>query len=259
MADSAPRPLPTWALGARCVDFISDVHLTPEMPRTAEAFLGHLKRTPADTVLLLGDLFEAWVGDDATSNPGFEADCVAAMRSAAATRTLALLPGNRDFLLGDAFARASGVRLLSDPTLLHACNQRLLLTHGDAWVLSDTAYQATRRTLRSAAWKHAFLAQPLAARRVQAEAMRAESMAHQAGRAAAPEGDVDETLASQWLAATGADALIHGHTHRPATHALPGGALRHVLTDWDLDTPGVPPRAEVLHLTANGLTRTRPC
>ena len=250
---SQPRP-PFPALRAdpawRCIDLISDVHLHADMPRTFEAWRHHLLHTPADAVLMLGDLFEVWVGDD-QRGAGFEARCLQVLQAAARQRVLAFLPGNRDFLLGEAMLAASGLLRLADPTVLIAFGQRWLLSHGDALCLSDTAYQQFRQQVRAPAWQQAFLAQPLQVRQQQARAMRDASAAHQARQPAAGWADVDDLAAAAWLDAAAAPALIHGHTHRPASHTLPGGRSRHVLGDWDLDT--TPARARALRLTASGL------
>ena len=251
---SQPRP-PFPALRAdpawRCIDLISDVHLHADMPRTFEAWRHHLLHTPADAVLMLGDLFEVWVGDD-QRGAGFEARCLQVLQAAARQRVLAFLPGNRDFLLGEAMLAASGLLRLADPTVLIAFGQRWLLSHGDALCLSDTAYQQFRQQVRAPAWQQAFLAQPLQVRQQQARAMRDASAAHQARQPAAGWADVDDLAAAAWLDAAAAPALIHGHTHRPASHALPGGRSRHVLGDWDFDA--TPPRASALRLTSSGLT-----
>ncbi len=237
---------PTW----RQIDLLSDVHLHADMPRTFEAWRQHLLGTSADAVLMLGDLFEVWVGDDAR-HAAFEARCMAVLREASQHRRLAFLPGNRDFLVGDALLAESGVQRLADPTLLQAFGGRWLLTHGDALCLADTAYQTFRAQVRADAWQQAFLALPLAERQHQARLMRDASAAHQAGMAPDQWSDVDDAAAAAWLAQAGASAMVHGHTHRPGTHALPGGAVRHVLGDWDFDH-GVP-RAQALRLTPAGL------
>lgn len=237
---------PAW----RCIDLLSDVHLHSDMPRTFDAWRAHLLRTPADAVLILGDLFEVWIGDDAAGS-GFAADCVAVLRGASRQRALFFLPGNRDFLVGDGLLAATGMQGLADPTVLHAFNRRWLLSHGDALCLDDADYQRFRARVHSPGWQQAFLAQPLAEREHQARQMRAASMAHQAAQGPAGWCDVDAGEAACWLAASGATALVHGHTHRPGQHALPGGGVRHVLGDWDLD--GRAPRACILRLTAAGL------
>ena len=233
------------------IDLLSDVHLRADQPRTFAAWRDHLLGTPADAVLMLGDLFEVWVGDDARRDP-FEAQCLAVLQAASRQRMLAFLPGNRDFLVGDALLAEAGVQRLADPTVLLAFGQRLLLTHGDALCLSDTAYQHFRAQVRGADWQAAFLALPLDERHRQARAMRDASSMHQAALPAEQWSDVDDDAAADWLAQAGARVMVHGHTHRPALHALPGGGCRHVLGDWDFEA--TPPRAQALCLTASGLT-----
>ncbi len=247
--------LPAWGVlqadpAWRCIDLLSDVHLHADMPRTFAAWRQHLLTTLADAVLILGDLFEVWVGDDAAGN-GFAADCVGVLHDASAHRALYFLPGNRDFLVGDALLAATGMQRLADPTVLQAFGQRWLLTHGDALCLADTAYQQFRLQVRGPAWQQAFLAQPLAVREHQARAMRDASAAHQADLGADRWSDVDDAAATQWLAAADCRAMVHGHTHRPGSHPLPGGHARHVLGDWDFDQGA--PRARALRLTASGL------
>lgn len=239
---------PAW----RTVDFLSDLHLDPGHEATVQALAGYLARTHADAIFLLGDLFEVWVGDDALADPGsFESRCCALLAQAARQHALYFLHGNRDFLIGEGFARASGTALLPDPTVLAFAGQRWLLSHGDALCLDDAEYQRFRVLARSPAWQQSFLAVPLAQRRAQARGMRAQSEARK--HSGTWYADVDHPAALAWLQAANARALIHGHTHRPATHVLAPGLLRHVLSDWDLDA--TPPRAEVLRLTAEGLER----
>lgn len=251
-APPLPAPLPVWTAdpGWRRIDLLSDVHLHADMPRTFAAWRRHLLDTPADAVLMLGDLFEVWIGDDARDGD-FEADCLAVLREAAGDKVLGFLPGNRDFLLGDAMAADAGLQRLADPTVLQAWGRRWLLSHGDALCLADTDYLRFRAQVRGADWQRGFLAQPLAERQRQARAMRDASQAHQAAMDPAQWADVDDTAAAAWLAASGCPALIHGHTHRPARHALPGGRTRHVLGDWDFDHGT--PRARALVLTREGL------
>ena len=239
---------PAW----RTVDFLSDLHLDPGHEATVQALAGYLARTHADAIFLLGDLCEVWVGDDALDDPGsFESRCCALLAQAARQHALYFLHGNRDFLIGEGFARASGAALLPDPTVLAFAGQRWLLSHGDALCLDDAEYQRFRVLARSPAWQQSFLAVPLAQRRAQARGMRAQSEARK--HSGTWYADVDHPAALAWLQVANARALIHGHTHRPATHVLAPGLLRHVLSDWDLDA--TPPRAEVLRLTAEGLER----
>ena len=227
------------------LDFISDLHLQAGEPATLAAWQQYLRATPADALFILGDLFEVWVGDDALDEAGsFEAQCAALLHATAQRLPVFFMHGNRDFLVGNAFLQRIGATGLSDPTVLAFAGQRWLLSHGDALCLDDVDYQRFRITVRSAAWQNQFLAQPLQLRRSQARAMRAQSTALQ--RPAHTYADVDGPAACAWLQATACSVLLHGHTHRPADHALAPGLSRSVLSDWELDS--APPRAEVLRL-----------
>ena len=237
---------PSW----RSIDLLSDVHLCADMPRTFDAWARHLLNTPADAVFMLGDIFELWVGDD-SRHDGFERECADVLRTASTRRTLAFMPGNRDFLVSRDMLEHCGVVGLADPTLLCAWGHRILLTHGDALCLDDQAYQRFRAQVRDPAWQQRFLDQPLSQRQAQARAMRQASEAHQSGMSPDLSTDVDHDAAQAWLHAADARVMVHGHTHRPAAHALPGGGVRHVMGDWDFD--GQAPRARTLRLTPDGL------
>ncbi len=240
---------PSW----RCIDFISDLHLHEGRPRTFEAFEHYLQGTPADALFILGDLFEAWIGDDMRHQP-FEQQCTQVLAQAGKRLSLYLMVGNRDFLLGTQMSAACHAHWLSDPTVLHAFGQSHLLTHGDAWCLADTDYLAFRAQVRSPAWQAAFLAQPLDQRMHAARAMRNASEGRKQQIAPTDWADVDPQAAATALIQAGSVSLIHGHTHHPASEpfALPS-ALRHVLSDWELDEQ--PHRAEVLRLSATGFAR----
>ena len=236
----------------RTVDFLSDLHLQASEPDTLAAWHHYLQTTPADALFILGDLFEVWVGDDALDDPGsFESQACALLQAASRQRALFFLHGNRDFLIGPGFARHTGATLLHDPTVLVWQGQRLLLSHGDALCLDDVDYQRFRVQARSVQWQEHFLAQPLAQRRAQARGIRAESEARK--QSGAVYADVDGPAAIAWLRAAHATTLVHGHTHRPAEHALVPGLARVVLSDWD--AAAQPPRADVLRLTPQGLER----
>jgi UDP-2,3-diacylglucosamine hydrolase len=221
-----------------------------------EAFAAYLRGTAADAVLILGDLFEVWVGDDARDD-AFERRCAEMLAEATARRAIGFMAGNRDFLVGPAMLAAGGAFELHDPTLLAAFDQRLLLTHGDALCLADAAYQAFRTEVRGAAWQRDFLARPLAERRTLARAFRDASEQRRRERSSADWADVDFAAARCRLQEARASILIHGHTHRPASEAIGAACTRHVLSDWDVDH-STPARAEVLRFSAAGLERLSP-
>jgi UDP-2,3-diacylglucosamine hydrolase len=243
---------PAW----QCIDFISDLHLADDTPRTFAAWRDYLLNTRADAVFILGDLFEAWVGDDSRFE-GFEASGAAVLTEAAARKHLAFMVGNRDFLLGQAMLTACGVHALPDPTVLCAFEQRVLLSHGDAWCIADVAYQQFRAQVRNPAWQAQVLTKPLTERRMMARGMRSESERKLAEDGGGDTVDVDTATALEWLHATRSDTLVHGHTHRPATELLAPGRTRHVLSDWELDHARTP-RAEVLRWQADGWARLAP-
>jgi UDP-2,3-diacylglucosamine hydrolase len=262
MAEPAAAALPAFAefhapSSWRAIDFLSDLHLSEATPRTFEALATHLRCTAADAVFILGDLFEVWVGDDAR-HEGFEAECAAMLADASSRRFIAFMAGNRDFLVGAGLLRHCGVMHLADPTVAVAFDQRLLLTHGDALCLSDTAYQRFRAEVRSSAWQRGFLAQPLPARREAARRIRAESQHLKTMQRPGEWFDVDTAEARRWMQAADAPVLVHGHTHAPAEHRIGPSLVRHVLSDWDFDHPGPAARGDVLRWQCDGLTRIAP-
>ncbi len=215
--------------------FASDLHLEPGRPEITRQFLDFLGGAAAEaaSLYLLGDLFEAWLGDDAPDPLGAE---VANALSAVAARGTAVyvMQGNRDFLLGDGFCARAGATLLPDPVLLSHAGGRALVTHGDALCTADGAYQRLRSLVRDPAVQRAFLALPLPARRSLATEARAGSRAHleQAGEYIT---DVEPAAVESVLRGAGADILLHGHTHRPGVHALEvdgRSCTRIVLGDW---------------------------
>lgn len=244
----AELPLPAdW----RQVAFISDLHLSEDLPRTTAAFERLLQSVQADALFILGDLFEYWVGDDMLALP-FETRCAQALRAATRRLPVHVLRGNRDFLLGERFFAETGCQDLADPTVLRAgWGASLLVTHGDALCIGDTAYQQFRAQVRQPAWQAALLARPLEERVALARQMRAAS--RDGGRPPESYADADAPLCSQWLAAANASRMIHGHTHRPGRDTLPGGGVREVLSDWELDQ--AEPRADMLVWTPEGVRR----
>jgi UDP-2,3-diacylglucosamine hydrolase len=234
----------------QAVDLISDLHLQASEPGTFEAWLTHMQSTHADAVLLLGDVFEVWVGDDAVPLDPFLQACAEVLRHTSAQRFVGFMPGNRDFLVGPTFLRDCGVHPLPDPTVLVWGEQRTVLSHGDALCLGDEAYQRFRALSRTPQWQTDFLARPLTERLAMAQAMRAQSEAH--NQSMQSFADADPEMTRDWLQSSQSLHLVHGHTHRPADHPVASlqGAMRQVLSDWHV-TPAHR-RAQVLRMHADG-------
>ena len=215
--------------------FASDLHLDSEAPWAIDAFLSFLDGAAraADSLYLLGDLFEVWVGDD-DDNADNERVCAALSRLTASGVPVYAVHGNRDFLLGEGFERRTGVKLLADPVLFDLHGTPTLLSHGDVFCTEDASYQELRSIVRRPAWQRRFLTLPLQARRELASAARAGSKAH-TERTVPTIMDVNPEAVMRAFRATGARRLIHGHTHRPAIHPtmVDGvGAERIVLAPW---------------------------
>ena len=222
--------------------FVSDLHLDPARPEITALFLRFLQReaASADALYILGDLFEAWVGDDDPSSTGQQvADGL--RRLADAGVPVYFVHGNRDFLVGQDYAGRAGMRILPDPAVVSLYGEPVLVMHGDLLCTDDHAYQAFRAQTRDPHWQAMFLAQPLAARQAFAAQARQASMSRQQdmidGDRASFEAvtDVNPQAVEATLARFGVATLVHGHTHRPAMHAVRIGdreGRRIVLGDW---------------------------
>jgi UDP-2,3-diacylglucosamine hydrolase len=259
MDAAGPVALPTfWEVQAsadwKTIDFVSDLHLAEDTPRTFEAFASYLRQTTADAVFILGDLFEVWVGDDARHD-GFEARCVDVLGESASRCALGFMVGNRDFLVGADMLKSCGVMALSDPTVLIAFGERVMLTHGDALCLTDVAYQRFRGMVRNPAWRSDFLSRPLQERWKAARDIRVESERRKREHdSTGPYFDIDVATAVRWMHEAGTPSMIHGHTHMPGSETLAPGFQRHVLTDWDFDHSDTA-RGGVLRWQADGIQR----
>ncbi|WP_313495239.1 UDP-2,3-diacylglucosamine diphosphatase [Stenotrophomonas sp.] len=222
--------------------FISDLHLDPSRPAITELFLDFLrgKARQAEALYILGDLFEAWIGDD---TPSSAADAVAlALREVSdAGVPVYFIRGNRDFLLGNDYAARAGMRILPDPSVIQLYGKPVLLQHGDLLCTDDVAYQAFRAQTRNPAFIAQFLSQPLEARVAFAQKARAASQAHQSEMKQDDKATFETVtdVAPAEVIATfqryGVDTMIHGHTHRPAIHTVSAGEhsfTRIVLGDW---------------------------
>lgn len=220
--------------------FISDLHLDAERPEITALFGRFIDEEAhgADALYILGDLFEAWVGDDDPSDTGrFVAEKLKALRDAGVP--VYFQRGNRDFLLQDDYAARAGMTILPDPAVVLLHGKPTLLMHGDLLCTDDVAYQQFRAQTRDPRWQAQFLAQPLAARLAFAQQARTASQArhaelHGQGLMGAIT-DVSPSTVHATFARYGIDTLIHGHTHRPAVHELAvdgRGRQRIVLGDW---------------------------
>ncbi|MFA7268262.1 MAG: UDP-2,3-diacylglucosamine diphosphatase [Sterolibacterium sp.] len=216
--------------------FVSDLHLCPSRPAISRLFQDFLARQArqASALYILGDLFEYWAGDDDLADPFNAAICAALKNLVEAGTQVFFIPGNRDFLAGEGFVRASGAGLLSEPHLADIAGTATLLLHGDTLCSDDVAYQEFRAEVRSDAWRTNFLAQPLAERKAQIEKLRQRSGKAQQTKSAAIL-DVNGKTVAAVLRSHAYPRLIHGHTHRPAHHEhhLDGHTCeRWVLGDW---------------------------
>jgi UDP-2,3-diacylglucosamine hydrolase len=230
--------------------FVSDLHLQESSPATTLLFLDFLARhaVQARQLFLLGDLFEYWAGDDDIDTPYIRRIVDALHATSSAGVQLFWMAGNRDFLVGEVFARAVGMVRLTDPHVTQVAGIRMALAHGDAQCTDDQDYQAFRAQVRSPQWQQEFLARPLDERKAIIDSMRAGSRDAQREKSM-DIMDVNHGAIDALFAATGASVLIHGHTHRPALHRH-GQLLRYVLPDWDGDT--VPPRGGWIAVDAEG-------
>jgi UDP-2,3-diacylglucosamine hydrolase len=215
--------------------FISDLHIDASRPAILAQFLAFLQAeaTRAEALYILGDLFESWIGDDAP-DPA-QAAAIAGLHALTSRGVPCfVMHGNRDFLLSRQFCEASGARLLPDPLIVTLYGEPVLVMHGDALCTDDRAYQRLRTTVRDTDWQRQFLALSIVARQALAGAARAGSQAHtQAMKHSIT--DVNADTVALALRGAGTSTLLHGHTHRPAIHALEVDGrprTRIVLGDW---------------------------
>lgn len=237
------------------IHFISDLHLSADRPALTTLFEGYLagRARDATQLYILGDLFEYWAGDDDLDDPLNAHVATLLATTANAGVTTFFMPGNRDFLIGADFATRARLQLLADPTLIALGDQATLLCHGDALCTDDIAYQTFRQQVRNPAWQAQFLSQPLAVRKQIIAGARMQSEAAKSEKAASIM-DVNADAVAELLRTHGFPNLIHGHTHRPATHALEideHRCERWVLSDWHDD------RGEILVWHDGNLNRER--
>ncbi|SIS97065.1 UDP-2,3-diacylglucosamine diphosphatase [Neptunomonas antarctica] len=216
--------------------FISDLHLKAERPDITRAFLHFLTDTArsANALYLLGDIFEAWIGDDAPV-PEFEPICAALKTLSDQGCMLYFQHGNRDFLVGDSFLQKIGATLLDEKQLIDLPIGPALLMHGDQLCTDDKEYQDFRSMVRNPAWQQAFLSKPINERLAIARQLRATSQ-QRATEKTDEIMDVNAVAVATALSESKVELMIHGHTHRPAIHYAQLNAThgtRVVLGDWD--------------------------
>ncbi|KXV03765.1 UDP-2,3-diacylglucosamine hydrolase [Caballeronia megalochromosomata] len=228
---------------ARPLFFIADLHLSEAMPNTVAAFEHFIEVTAndADSVFILGDLFEFWIGDDILDGPATDARASFARRMTRLMHTLSergiglyVMHGNRDFLLGKRFMKDAGALPLPDPFVITAFGKRIVLAHGDGLCTADRAYQGFRAFARNRLAQRLFLALPLDTRLGVGQRMRTKS---EGARVTGDKAkyDVTKKAVSELFIRSRTNTLIHGHTHRPAVHREVAG-VRWVLPDWELDS-----------------------
>jgi UDP-2,3-diacylglucosamine hydrolase len=244
--------------------FISDLHLSAERPDLTARFAAFLADTATSritTLFILGDLFDAWIGDDDLAQP-FNAEICSLLRKLSDQGTrLFFMAGNRDFLIGRRFAQAAGLQRLDD--MERVCEKvgagetAILIMHGDTLCTDDTDYQTFRQQVRNRAWQRDFLARPLAERRAEAAALRQKSKAATKEKSQTIM-DVNAEAVRQALITSGCRRLIHGHTHRPGCEHITlddGVAERWVLSDWDThrgDALEVSPEGSIRRIDLSG-------
>ncbi|MGB7816130.1 MAG: UDP-2,3-diacylglucosamine diphosphatase [Methylotenera sp.] len=230
--------------------FISDLHLCDSRPHITKVFIAFLKKTAANAqaLYILGDLFEYWAGDDAITTGTHKSIIDALGNITKQGVKVFFMPGNRDFLIGEGFEKATGITVLADPSLITLYGKPVLLSHGDALCTDDVAYQQFRSEVRSSTWQTQFLSQPLINRIAYIEQLRAKSEQEKSEKSMQIM-DVNMTAVDGLLRDYAYPPLfIHGHTHRPNKHIhkLDGNICeRWVLGDWY-------EQGSYLKLSANG-------
>ncbi|MBL8514979.1 MAG: UDP-2,3-diacylglucosamine diphosphatase [Betaproteobacteria bacterium] len=221
--------------------FISDLHLCAEREDTNAAFFEFMRTTArdAETLYVLGDLFEYWIGDDQLDHdPIARAVAEAFAANAQAGVAQFFMHGNRDFLIGERFAREARMTILPDPTVIKLGGERVLLMHGDTLCTDDAAYQAFRKQVREPKWQHDFLSKPYPERDAIARSLRSKSGVEKSMKAE-DIMDVSDDAVNHAFTEHGCALMIHGHTHRPARHSHGPDAqwIRVVLADWPAEVP----------------------
>lgn len=220
--------------------FASDVHLSSDTPAITARFLNFLERArrEASAVYLLGDIFEAWVGDEDLKRRAYQPVFAALRELTQANVAVFFMAGNRDFLLSDQVLAELGMHRLTDPYVLSLSNWQFVLSHGDLYCTDDVAYQRYRAMVHDPKIQAKFLGYPYWVRRLMARWLRWKSEGRRYDAQTLTMTDVSEATVEDEARRYGYATLIHGHTHRPATHDLIVDGIhveRWVLADWSND------------------------
>lgn len=243
-------PLPS---SVQRLAFISDLHLDETLPKTLTHFIDYLPilSKKVDALFILGDLFEYWAGDD-DKERGINSVVIQALVQATQQGLkIYFQHGNRDFLIGTDFAHITGSELLPESVILPIASEKILLLHGDTLCTDDLAYQQFRQQVRNLQWQQNFLMQPLAHRLAQIATLREHSEQEKQTKSMEIM-DVNQKAVLSALQDAQCHKMIHGHTHRPATHRweMDGQHYeRWVLSDWNFDTSS--PRGNALIIREN--------
>ncbi len=217
--------------------FISDLHLSPERPDVAAAFIGVLidAAQSAEAIYLIGDLFEYWIGDDAAELLG-ATEILGAMQQTAQHIPCYFIAGNRDFLVGEEFSKKTGFKILEDETIIDLYGKPTLILHGDSLCTDDIAHQQFRQAMvTNLEWRTQFLQLAIPERIEQAKLARTQSQEHKSSVSMGIM-DVTESSVLKAFKERGVTQMIHGHTHRQNCHDYSVDSIelkRYVLGDWD--------------------------
>ena len=236
---------------------ISDLHLTPSMPLTAQRFFDFCEKEGpgVEAVFILGDLFEYWIGDDAALDSPFQQEVKRAIANLSTKTKTLYMHGNRDFLIGTDYLKKTGMTLLPDPSKIVIAGNEYILCHGDSLCTADVVYQVFRNWVRKPWLQNIFLRMPLDWRKSIAKNLRSNSSEERARKT-----NVTSHACATLLRDLPGNKLIHGHTHLPAHHYEQLNEQtwqRWVLSDWDLDHPESSlPKASALRIDAKGVHYT---
>lgn len=218
------------------IAFISDLHLSAQRPSSISLFTDFMEKSGCllESVYILGDLFDYWIGDDASDELGYTKVEAALKQTTDSGTKVYFIAGNRDFLVGNAFAARTGVKILEDMTILELENQRIMISHGDQFCIDDSEYLRMRKQFHDPAWQNAFLSKSIEERKAITMQLREKSEQSKMDKSMEIM-DVNEDEIKRVLEENTLDIIIHGHTHRPYVHAIElkgKSCRRYVLGEW---------------------------